>query len=106
MLTIRDVEIPAIVLGKTFLLTEITPAYKYENGERTDEIVGYKYLIALPKHNFKKLSVKIAGKQLVQLDNNYVEVEFDELKLVSYNKQGVTMLAGTATNIKVINTKN
>lgn len=44
---------------------DIAPAYQYDNGKRTDNVTGYRYIIALPAHSLEKIGVRIDGKQFM-----------------------------------------
>ena len=59
MLKITDLRIDPNSLGGVYLLAEISPSYEYKQGERTTNINGYKYSVALPKLRFEKLSIKV-----------------------------------------------
>lgn len=59
MLKITDLRIDPTSLGDVFLLAEISPSYEYKDGERTTNINGYKYSVALPKLRFEKISIKV-----------------------------------------------
>lgn len=59
MLKITDLKIEPTSLGDVFLLAEISPSYEYKDGERTTNINGYKYSVALPKLRFEKISIKV-----------------------------------------------
>lgn len=58
MLKITDLRIDPTSLGDVFLLAEISPSYDYKDGERTTNINGYKYSVALPKLRFEKFLLK------------------------------------------------
>lgn len=59
MLKITDLKIDPTSLGDVFLLAEISPSYEYKDGERTTNINGYKYSVALPQLRFEKISIKV-----------------------------------------------
>ena len=66
MLKVRDLRIDPASLGAKKLLVDIAPAYQYDNGKRTDNVTGYRYIIALPAHSLEKIGVRIDGKQLME----------------------------------------
>lgn len=106
MLDIRNLTIDNSSLGSKMLLTEIRPAYIYENGKKTDKISGYRYDVALPKHGLEKLSVRIDGEQQMQPpEDGFVDVVFVGLVVRSYIKDGTAMFAATATGISPIGRK-
>ena len=45
MLNIRDLRIDPASLGSKKLLVDITPAYEYKDGKRTDNLTGYRYTV-------------------------------------------------------------
>ena len=53
MLNIRDLKIDPASLGAKKLLVDITPAYEYKDGRRSDTITGYRYVVALPEHSLE-----------------------------------------------------
>lgn len=80
---VRDLIIDAeATVGDGLLLVDILPVFVYENGKRTDNISGYRYVVVMPTRAFDRLSVKIAGeKQLDLLGDEYPVVEFDGLEI-------------------------
>ena len=49
MLNIRDLKIDAnATLGSKKLLVDVVPVYEYQNNQRTDKIVAYRYITVLP----------------------------------------------------------
>lgn len=89
-------------LGRKMLLVDVSPAYAYANGSRTDDITGYRYEVALPDHRFDKISVKINGNQLIESPEDCVEVTFDGLELFIYWTAGNYQLGAKATGIHPI----
>ena len=75
MLNIRDLRIDPASLGSKKLLVDISPAYEYKDGKRTDNLTGYRYTVALPEHGLDKISVRIDGKQLIEKPEGYQERE-------------------------------
>ena len=75
-----------------------------KSGERTDKIIGFRYVIALPAHGFEKLSVKIAGDQQIELPDGeeYIPVEFDGLDIRVYEAGGHAQLTASATGIHAV----
>ena len=102
MLNIRDLRIDPVSLGEKMLLVEIIPSYEYKDGAKTNNISGYRYVVALPKHNLEKISVKIDGEQLMDKPEGFVEVEFDNLEVGAYEKNGSVLLTAKATGISLI----
>lgn len=99
MLKVRDLRIDPASLGAKKLLVDIAPAYQYDNGKRTDNVTGYRYIIALPAHSLEKIGVRIDGKQLMEKPEGFAEVEFSDLDVSVYEAQGHVQLTAKATGI-------
>lgn len=91
-------------LGNKLLLTAIEPYYKYVNNVKTNEICGYKYIVALPEYGFDKLAIKIQGdKQLDCPTDDFVAVEFTSLEIKVYSLDGrAPRLTAKAEAVKVV----
>lgn len=72
---------------------DITPAYEYNDGHRSDTITGYRYIVALPEHSLEKIGVKIEGRQLLEKPEGFAEVEFSGLEVFAYESQGRTQIS-------------
>lgn len=100
-LKITDLKIDPKSLGDTMLLADITPAYEYRDGERTDKLEGYRYSVVLPSHKMEKLGVKVLNKTpLIDVEKKEeipigIPVHFTNLEIGSYfsKSQGVTITA-------------
>ena len=101
MLSLRDLRIDNASLGKKMLLVEVMPAYAYQDGKRTDEISGYRYVICLPDHKLEKLGVKIDGPQQMEQPDGFVEVQIDGLEVTAYEMQGKVQFAAKAKSIRL-----
>ncbi len=101
MLNIRDLRIDPASLGEKMLLVEIIPSYEYKDGAKTNNISGYRYVVALPKHNLEKISVKIDGEQLMDKPEGFVEVEFENLEVLAYEMRGNVQISAKATGISL-----
>lgn len=99
MLKVRNLRIDPASLGAKKLLVDIAPAYQYDNGKRTDNVTGYRYIIALPAHSLEKIGVRIDGKQLMEKPEGFAEVEFSDLEVSAYESQGHVQLTAKATGI-------
>lgn len=102
MLNIRDLRIDPSSLGAKKLLVDITPAYEYKDGKRTDNLTGYRYTVALPEHGLDKISVRIEGKQLMEKPEGFIEVEFADIEVSAYESQGHVQLTAKATGISTV----
>ena len=101
MLNIRDLRIDPASLGEKMLLVEIIPSYEYKDGAKTNNISGYRYVVALPKHNLEKISVKIDGEQLMDKPESFVEVEFENLEVLAYEMRENVQISAKATGISL-----
>lgn len=102
---IKDVAIDAYkTVGTELLLVGVAPSYAYENGRRTDTIIGYKYEVVLPQRAYDKISVKIEGDLRIELqENETVFVALDNLTLTPYWTPQGYRISTTATDIKPVN---
>ena len=106
MISIRNLKIDPASLGTQKLLVDIVPAFEYKDNKRTDNLTGYRYVVALPDHGLEKLSVKIEGKQRMEKPEGYVEVEFVGLEVSVYMSGGQPQVAAKATGISLVNKKS
>lgn len=75
-------------LGDKLWLVDVSPAYEYKDGKRTDTVLGYRYSVALPEKGLDKVDVRIDGQQQAEAPNGYVEVRFDGLEVFIYWSKG------------------
>ena len=99
MINIRDLRIDPNSLGAQKLLVDILPVFEYKDHQRTENVVGYRYVIALPSHSLEKIGVRIDGKQQMEKPDGYAEVQFDGLELTIYEAQGHVQLSAKAQGI-------
>lgn len=99
MLKITDLVIDPSCLGKQMWLVDVLPTYVYANGQRTDTIAGYRYIVALPDKGLEKITVKIDGDQRISAPNGYVAVHFDDLVVRLSWYRGEYVVVGHATDI-------
>ena len=99
MINIRDLRIDPNSLGAQKLLVDILPVFEYKDHQRTENVVGYRYVIALPSHSLEKIGVRIDGKQQMEKPDGYAEVQFDGLELTIYEAQGHVQLSAKARGI-------
>lgn len=76
-------------LGDKLWLVDVSPAYEYKDGKRTDTVLGYRYSVALPEKGLDKVDVRIDGQQQTEAPNGYVEVRFDGLEVFIYWSKGL-----------------
>ena len=105
MIPINDLRIDPASLGHRFWCVGVVPAYEYKNGIKTDNVVGHKYLIALPEKNLEKIGVRIDGPQQLDEPDGYVEVAFDDLTIKPYVMNGKVGISYRAAGIHAVNAK-
>ena len=98
-------------LGDVFLLAEISPSYDYKDGERTTNINGYKYSVALPKLRFEKISIKVPLEKrhnpLFDINSENpiptgIKVGFKNIEVKSYFSNGNINVTASADDVFVI----
>ena len=102
MINIRNLKIDPLSLGAKKLLVDILPVYEYKDNRRTDVLIGYRYVVALPEHGLEKLGVKIEGRQLMEKPEGFAEVEFSGLELFLYISNGQPQIGAKATGISLV----
>lgn len=113
MLKITDLRIDPTSLGSEYLLAEITPSYDYKDGERTTNINGYKYSVALPALRFEKISIKVPLEKRntplfdINSENHEpipagVKVGFKNIEVKSYFSNGNINVTASADDVFVI----
>jgi len=106
MIKLSDIKIDAYAtLGENMLLTDITPAYVYLNGRKTEEVEGFKYTVACQHLNLDKVSIKILGKKQLEMSEKFEKVRFDGLALSVYIREGQPQISAKAEKIAYVNTK-
>ena len=98
---IKNLLIDPDCLGKTMYLASVAPYYKYDaQKQKTNEIEGYRYEVALAEKEYEKLAVKIPGTQ--QIDAKVGEmtaVAIEGLEVKVYVIGGDLKLSATAKKI-------
>ena len=102
---ITDLIIDPKSLGEKLWLVEVVPAYEYRNNQRTENVTGYRYAVAMPDKGLEKINVRIDGKQLMEAPDGYAEVEFSGLEVSAYESQGKTQISAKATGVSLVNKK-
>ena len=106
MLKLSNLIISPESLGERLWLTDVVAVFEYKDNRKTENIVGYRYVIVLPDRNFDKIGVKIEGaQQLKPPENGSVDVRFDNLELFIYMMNGSPQIGARATKITLANTK-
>lgn len=104
---ITDLQIDLKSLGNKLWLVEVAPAYAYQDNRRTDTVIGYRYIVALPERGLDKVSIRIDGAKRMDAPNDFVDVKFENLEVFIYWSRGEYQLGARATNIHPVaaNTK-
>lgn len=106
MLNLSELIIDPRSVGTKLFLVGVKPVYNYENGHRvSDEIVGFKYEIALPEKHMEKLSVRIDGACLMDEPDSFREVMLEGLQLSLYWTPNGHQIKATAKSIKAVGAK-
>lgn len=91
-------------VGGNLMLVDVLPAYIYVNGKRSEEVSGFKYVVALPEHALEKLAVKIDGDLIIDKPvNDFPVVKFDDLELSIYWTSSGYQVSAKATGIRLVN---
>jgi len=91
--------------GKKFWLVEVAPVYEYKDGQRTDTVAAYRYVVALPEKNFEKIGVKIPGAPVVEHVEGYAECKFSALEAGVYQSGKDFAINAKADSIELIGKK-
>lgn len=111
MLKITDLRIDPSSLGDVFLLAEISPSYDYKDGERTTNVNGYKYSVALPKLRYEKLTIKVPllkqSNPLFDINSEKpiptgIKVGFKNLEVKSYFSNGNINVTALADEVYIV----
>lgn len=103
---ITDLIISPESLGGKLWLVDVSPAYEYREGRRTDNVTGYRYSVCMVNKALEKINVRIDGKQLMEApESGYVEVTFTGLEVFIYWQNGQPQVGAKATGIALVNHK-
>jgi len=92
-------------LGDTLLLVEPPTAYtKYVDGQRTDEIEGYRYSVVLVDHNYDKIQVKIEEQHpsISLEDGKTIKVKLENLDVFPFSFNNRVNLSFKASSISPV----
>lgn len=88
-------------LGRAWL-TGVREVYLYENGKRTDTVIGYKYRIVFIDADAETVDFKILGDKLMDDPEGHVEVELVNPEWVPYVMDNHVRIAAKATGIHAV----
>lgn len=89
-------------LGTEYLLTEVHPIYVYANGQRTDQVSGYRYTLILPQRKLDRIDCRIDGPQQLDAPDTYIPVTLDGLEVSIYWSRRDYALTAKAAGIKAV----
>lgn len=87
------------------LLTQVRPRMEWKDGQRTDNLIGYIYTVALPNHGCELLDVKIDGeKRMDAIPGKSIAVKLNNLMVKAYVKHGTNQItfAAQADDIRAV----
>ena len=101
MININELRIDPASLGSTKFLTGVAPYFKYdEEKNRTNEVEGYRYDVALAEKGLEKISVKIAGEKQMDVPESGLEaVDFSGMDIHIYIIDGKPLITAKANKI-------
>lgn len=99
---VTDLIIDPRSFGETMWLVNVEPAYVYRNNMRTDDIAGYRYVVALPDRGLDKVSIKIEGKKRMEQPDTYQEVVFEGLEIFVYWSGGQLAVGARAKDVRAV----
>ena len=104
MLKLGDLKIDAErTVGSPLVLCRTQPTMAYEEGVRTSKRDGTRYSVACPAAGMQTLTVKVLGQQTVECsEKGMVLVDFDDLDIYVYFKDGKPFVAGRAKAIRLV----
>ena len=106
MLNLSELIIDPRSVGKKLFLVGVKPVYEYKDGHRvSDEVIGFKYEIALPEKHMEKIAVRIDGECLMAEPESFEPVLLDGLQLSLYWTPNGHQLKATAKGIRAVSNK-
>ena len=105
MLKLNDLSIDPKSLRSKLLLVDVVPVYEYKDGQRTDNLAGHRYIVALPDKAFEKVGVKIEGPQQLEKPDGFAEVVFDGLEIYAYLANGQIQIGARAKGVRKVQAK-
>ena len=107
MLKISDLKIDVkATVGSPLVLCRTTPTVEYTEGVRTTKRDGTRYSVACPAAGMQTLTVKVLGPQTVECsEKGMILVDFDDLDIYVYFKDGKPFVAGRAKAIRLVDSQ-
>ncbi len=104
-----DIVVDVKTLGQApYLACGCEPVYEYDQStnRRTDNLIAYKIVVALPHLQLAKVGIKIATTKnpLPEFNDDLIEVDFTGLSLGVYtDRAGRLQLYGKADSVQLAN---
>lgn len=99
MLDPRRVDFRRDAFPGDMILVSITDAYAYDDGKRTDQVIGVKCSVVLPSCNYERLNVKLPVNTPVAEDLIGNPVDFADFIARIYMMDGRLGFSASATGI-------
>lgn len=99
MLDPRRVDFRRDAFPGDMILVSITDAYAYDDGKRTDQVIGVKCSVVLPSCNYERLNVKLPAGTKVDEDLIGNPVDFSGFVARIYAMDGRIGFSITATSV-------
>ena len=112
-----EVMLPGINSGLDFvILTGRTAIFSYENGQKTDKVIGEKFSAVLPGFRYHALDIKVSTTGfLPNITDEQIQasctalkpifVKFADCKVAAYSIGGNMVMSATASGVEVVSSK-
>ena len=108
MLSKLNIPFNIVIQDANLILVDVKEYYEYQNGKKTDVMLGYKYLVVEDK-NFEKFAVKIPSttpaitKEQIDAAKERIRVNFTDAVAKPYRtNSGDYDLSISATGISIV----
>lgn len=88
-------------IGDVVKLVGISPIHEWKDNKPTDQILGYKYTVVSEAMAYEKVDVKIDGKKLLEMPDEFPIVEFQGLEMSIKPVKKIPTLITTAKGIAI-----
>lgn len=116
LLTKKDIPLEIIQPDPIYIVKSITPRYRYEDGKRTSDIVGYLYdCVNTGTYDLARICIEGAKKPIIsnedlalsQESGNHLFVEFDNARLHPYYSTSSRQIEDSikADNVHIVKDK-
>lgn len=109
-LDVRDLVIDVReTIGDDLILAEVRDVFEYQDGVRTDTVIGQAYTVLLPQRGYATLTVKVLGARKLDVDpasGNMIRVRFVGLVIKPYAIQGRIGVSAKADDVVIVQPSN